>query len=342
MFAGTGGLADYSLPEDGNLRGADLLRTPSPAHWPALSPPDSVKSGASAKPSPTDMVPAPGGPDTWQLPGSQQPSCPAPAGGPLSLASSDLARAETGRDAAAGGAMTATGTMKKRGRKAATKSSGPVSSEPGELASRVESGSPGADSVDRAAIPTKKRGRKSAPSSVSLGSAAELGVEESSGPATDMEIAGELAQKTEAPSDVSTGDAVAESSGGVEVSSGPVEEHGGPAPDMEIAAVLVKKRGRKSAPSSVSPGSAAELAAEESGGPVVASLKTFAGRYPPKSEAGAATWASRRSLFYEVVPPQLQTAKLQLSFWKYLNQKGAADALADQEAALEFVREGLE
>ena len=31
MFAGTGGLADYNLPEDVNFRGVDLLRTPSPA-----------------------------------------------------------------------------------------------------------------------------------------------------------------------------------------------------------------------------------------------------------------------------------------------------------------------
>ena len=33
MFAGTGGLADYNLPEDVNFRGLDLLRTPSPAAW---------------------------------------------------------------------------------------------------------------------------------------------------------------------------------------------------------------------------------------------------------------------------------------------------------------------
>ena len=54
MFSGTGGLPDYSMPEDASFRGAQLLSTPSPnGGWPSLSPVSSAAGedtlGASSK-----------------------------------------------------------------------------------------------------------------------------------------------------------------------------------------------------------------------------------------------------------------------------------------------------
>lgn len=70
-------------------------------------------------------------------------------------------------------------------------------------------------------------------------------------------------------------------------------------------------------------------------------LKTFAGRYEPKTAAGSKTWQVRRALYYELLPPGYQTTKLQLSFWKFCSAQIAATSCSEEEAAKEFVRQGL-
>jgi hypothetical protein len=72
----------------------------------------------------------------------------------------------------------------------------------------------------------------------------------------------------------------------------------------------------------------------------VRKLKTFAGRYPPNSQAGLGTWVTRRALFYSQVPQEYQTTKLQLSFWKYLGDKVQGAQMSESEAARHFVQEG--
>ena len=71
----------------------------------------------------------------------------------------------------------------------------------------------------------------------------------------------------------------------------------------------------------------------------VRKLKTFAGRYLPKTRDGAGTWVTRRTLFFTLVPLEYQTTRLQLSFWKYLSEKTGA-GVSEADAACQFVQEG--
>lgn len=69
--------------------------------------------------------------------------------------------------------------------------------------------------------------------------------------------------------------------------------------------------------------------------------KTFAGRYEPKTESGSATWLLRRALYFKLMPPGYQTAKLQLSFWKFCSDRMAATGCSEEVAAQEFIRLGF-
>ena len=70
----------------------------------------------------------------------------------------------------------------------------------------------------------------------------------------------------------------------------------------------------------------------------VRKFKTFAGRYMPSTQSGAATWMTRRSLFFFLVPHGYQTTRLQLVFWKFLSEKLQA-GMCEGDAARMFLQE---
>ena len=253
MFAGTGGLPDYSLPDDTSYPGAQLLATPSPTRWPVQSP-----TSAAAQ---------------HRLPAEGQVR-------PLTLDFSE-----------------ATPDAKKR------KPDFVGVSSPGQV-------QPGLQELAEA-TPNAKRGRSGAPAS---------------GPVvpTGAELVPDLAGA--APE--------------VKKSSSPVVHPPGAADETAGDRCC-------GATSNAPPptGTQAGVQEEKTSGPVVhspgAANKTFAGRYCPKTEAGAAAWACRRQNFETYVPAAYQSAKLQLSFWKFCADAVKDGSQTEEEAAQEFVRLGL-
>ena len=356
MFSGTAGLADCNLPEDGNFRGADLLRTPSPAAW--------SKSGASCPagtPPVDDSQVCPGTPVTRV---SQLSSSPTPTGHP-GIAPL-LAKAGQMLGAAPAAAQAPLGLAGNISSRTATGAVGAFVSSRGQGSGQSPYGSqaPGEGSPAEEVLEDqpKKRPRRGGPST-SLPAVAE---EPEAEPATAKADAAEdkvqsrTGARVRGRSSKSSCPAVALHDQAEEAeqpkkrarrsgpsTSRPAEEAAaGATAAPEAEAVAINGGGDALGAAAVAPDA---VAAEGNSGSLGAELgqhvnweavrkfKTFAGRYLPNSQSGAVTWMTRRTLFFSLVTEGNQTTKLQLIFWKYLSEKAAA-GMPEECAARRFVK----
>ena len=375
MFAGTGGLADYNMPEDVNFRGVELLHTPSPAACHKhQSPPSGMSSPAAALALSAGSLGgfSPGTPDRKvQLSSSPAPTArrgiaPLLARDGSEPGAAPAAPGLVGHVSSPGEAVAEAGPAKGRGRggrsrkdslaaveetlaepekepepKQRGRRSGRVISCPAREAEAAEAVAEEAGAAVAGVQPkTRARARRSQSTSSPAIVAEEAVAEEVEGPPEKRRRRSGHATSQPAE-EAETVEAVAEEA------------------EATAAEVRPKSRARvKHSPLTSSPAIVAEGAeaivaegaeAEEVAGEdisqhvdweAVRKLKTFAGRYPPNSQAGLGTWVTRRALFYSQVPQEYQTTKLQLSFWKYLGDKVQGAQMSESEAARHFVQEG--
>ena len=286
MFAGTGGLADYSLPEDSTFRGASLLLTPSPTTWPNSSPAESP----AKRPRSTSEL------------GSGQGTA--------------LALAQTLKNAAG-------------------QSSGPAGCPaPPEVKETLET----------ALEISSSEPDDGAPGPVDALAAAELQLADSQ--FADTQLADSQfadSQSADPPAAVVPAEELVQIPDEPPAAAMPAEELVGTADEPPVAAVVPAEELVETADEEEAPAVASSEPSAGAGGPVVqspeAGPKTFAGRYKPKTALGAETWTTRKNLFFNLVPAEYQTAKLQLSFWKFCSIQVGCGA-TDRSAAEEFVRLG--
>ena len=374
MFAGTGGLSDYNLPEDVSFRGVDFLRTPSPAMLAkSQSPGSGVKSLAPAAAGTAGSFDQVGTPDAKvgrpavQLSSSPAPAWrlgtlpgwlgPAPAAGWLGAApAAALAPPQLADDISSSEAVQEEAWVPAKGRgqrsgHAGNSSQAPTEKAPAEVAVEVQ---------------PKKRGRRSRPATSQPATVEEPDEE----PAEEAEAEVQPKRRARVKSRLSSSSpATADQAEAEGVEEQPRKRARRSGPSTSKPAVTAA--GAVAAPDAaaedepVAPDAAAEEeavapeaeAAEVDGGEVdgsaageedfsqlvdwdaVRKLKTFAGRYLPKTRDGAGTWVTRRTLFFTLVPLEYQTTRLQLSFWKYLSEKTGA-GVSEADAAHQFVQEG--
>ena len=342
MFAGTGGLANYNMPEDVNFRGVELLHTPSPAACHKYqSPPSGMSRPAAALALSAGSLEgfSPGTPDRKV----QQSSSPAPAArrgvAPL------LTRDGSEPEAAPAAVLAHPGLVGQ------VSSPEEVVAEAGLAKGRGRGGRSRKDSpaavVETLAEPEKEpapkqRGRRSG-QVISCPAGEASAAEEAVTEEAEAAVVGEVQPKPVKRGRRSGPQATSTPAEEAEDAEAVPEE-----PEATAAEVRPKSRARvKHSPSTSSPVEAEEVADEFSqlsqhvDWEAVRKLKTFAGRYPPNSQAGLGTWVTRRAMFYSTVPQEYQTTKLQLSFWKYVGDKVQGAGMSESEAARQFVQEGL-